>query len=210
MDPALREESTQRAALAVVNSSCTSPDPFGDEDPTTQTPSLPDIEWYPPGQGAGVVISEKHILTAAHVVKCPAIPVVYAATMKGSHRMSAERDDRMFPHDDDRPTDVARLVKYSADWFDISIAPPVIREALGGESCCVETLHGRTCGTINAYHSGVVEGVEVRLGDSGSPIYCDGALVGIIVKMGKIRYPNNVTAPMAVFEPITAYWLEGM
>ncbi|HUS27615.1 MAG TPA: hypothetical protein VMZ53_03880 [Kofleriaceae bacterium] len=198
VEPALRSSHDQRQALAAITVSCTSPDPFaGSPDvPNDPTPEAFPIEWNVPHQATGVVISDRHVLTAAHAVMCGAIPQADVQLANGAHHVVVERDDRMFPHRSEE-TDVARLELFHAGRFDLGIRPPVIRDARGGEPCCAETLRGETCGRIDPYHLGYALGLDIRPGDSGAPLYCDGALVGL------------VTTDAGRFEPLTPYWMEG-
>lgn len=202
VEPAPRTAPAQHSTLAFVRSSCTQADPF--DAIKAQAESRPpemvnQIEWMPPSGATGVVISERHILTAAHAVRCPVIPRVHVTLTNGAHNAVVERDDGMFPHGG-KSTDVARIEIAHAGRFELHVPPPLIREAKGGESCCAETLHGRTCGTIDPYHANVFLATGMRKGDSGAPVYCSEALVGVVTHTG---------ADGAKYEPVTAYWLEG-
>lgn len=200
VEPALRDDSAQLLTLAVVTSSCSEPDPLlsNPSVPNDATPRAFPIVWFPPHVATGVVISERHVLTAAHAVRCPALPSATIYVRGGEHRAVVERDDDMFPVGE--PSDVARLELASAGGIGLGIAPPVVRDARGGEACCAQTLHGANCGTADPYHRGVLLASGLRLGDSGSPIYCSEALVGIVTKTGR---------DSAEYESIDNYWLEG-
>jgi len=118
--------------------------------------------------------------------------------------MVVERDDAMFGSG----TDVARLEIASADRFHLDIAPPALADdSHVGEEYCVETLHGRLCGSRDHYHENIVLGAKgVRNGDSGSPVFNDaGRLVGLEVSSGKMTDGTVFFR----YVTITPYWLEG-
>jgi hypothetical protein len=145
------------------------------------------------GSGSGVIISERHVLTAAHVVSCSSLPYVHVTLASGRRlRMIVERDDLMFGSG----TDVARLEIASAEWFDVGIAPPALGTLVGGMTVCL--MAG--CGRAYPYDRGLVE-VPSSPGDSGLGVYdWYGRLLGIVV-----RTDGHWTR----IEPISTYWLEG-
>lgn len=157
-------------------------------------------------RATGVIISERHVLTAAHAVRCPNIPIVHVALADGRRlRTVVERDDAMFGGG----TDVARLEIASALNFDLNIPPPALRFNVGSgesETVCAAVIRARgvtwTCGTYTA-PSNKVYGMHVDFGDSGAGVYdIYGQLVGIVVR-------KAVDDSFAVVQPIGPYWLEG-
>lgn len=195
VEPVARDATVQRATLAAINSSCTSADPFDSFHgyPDSGPPAGFPIEWAPAHSATGVVISERHVLTVAHAVRCPVLTSADATMSNGTHHVAVERDDDMFPHGE-ASTDMARLELFHAGRFGLNVPPPYIRTAISGETCCAETLRGRMCGVVQG---NLIKGLGIRPGDSGSPVYCDGALVGLI------------TRDNGAFVAVTSYWLEG-
>ena len=83
------------------------------------------IDYGAPKVATGVVISERHILTAGHAVVCPVLPKIKATLANGeTFKLYVERDE--FSFGDGR--DIARLRLASADRFGLSIAPPELGE----------------------------------------------------------------------------------
>lgn len=134
--------------------------------------------------GTGVIISERHVLTAAHVVACSAIPVVHV-----TYRRDGEiKRQRMVVTREDTDRDVARLEIASADRFRVNVAPPVVRAPDPGERVCAELprLMGidAACGSIVSDWT-VARTMKTRPGDSGAPIFdATGTLVGLVSASG--------------------------
>lgn len=134
--------------------------------------------------GTGVIISERHVLTAAHVVACSSIPVVHV-----TYRQNGKtKRQRMVVTREDSDRDVARLELASADRFRLNVAPPVVRTPDPGQRVCAELprLMGidASCGSIVSDWS-VARKMSTRPGDSGAPIFDDtGTLVGLVSASG--------------------------
>ena len=145
------------------------------------------------GTSSGVIISERHVLTAAHSVGCSALPDVHVYLQDGRRlRMVVERDDLLFGNG----ADIARLEIASAEYFDLGIAPPVLGTLEVGDTVCLAA----GCGRVSPYEAGLVE-VPSEPGDSGRGVYdWYGRLLGIVV-----RTDGHWTR----IEPVSAYWLEG-
>lgn len=201
VEPARRDDSSQRATIVAIHTSCSEQDPLATTDPTTGQPLASLTEWRPATDATGVIISERHVLTAAHAVMCPVIPSVVVQFASGARQASVERDDDMFPRG--TPTDIARLELSAANGFGLHVAPPIIRDARGGETCCAETLHGSLCGRIDPYDTTRLNAAGARDLDSGAPVYCSGVLVGL-----EVRSPDENPDHMH-FVPLTSYWMEG-
>lgn len=132
--PALRSPAQQQVATVRITTSC------GD---------------WGGGYASGVVLTERHILTAAHVVRCPYVPNVRAHFSDGRvFSVSVIRDDAMFGGG----TDLAILESSSAENFSLGVAPP----------------------TIGHFPTDRLDTRAVP-GQSGSGVYSDGFLVGIVI-----------------------------
>jgi hypothetical protein len=178
-----------RSALVVrVQSSCGESDPFPPPGVLGDIPSAPRdwIQWAPDRGATGVIIDDRHVLTAAHAVECAVIPSteIWLPNKRGwGHRDGewfhtwVERDFGMFPGRG-AESDLALLVSASAENFDTSAAPPVLGAPRIGDPICVETLHDEECGY---WSSGGWIDVPSRPGDSGAPAFDEqGMLVGIV------------------------------
>jgi hypothetical protein len=182
IDPVERSTVTQARAAVELRVVC------GGDDPLSSR-----------GVGSGVIISDMHVLTAAHVVECPYIPRIYATLSNGVRMwMAVEREDR--------DADVARLVIHSDQLFHHAVKPPALRPARGAQSYCAEAgypTRERKCG--NAYSSTVM-GFESVPGNSGSGVYDElGNLSGIVVRKASTIDGQSLTH----IAPIDASWLEG-
>lgn len=140
-------------------------------------------EWHPAQRGTGVIISERHVLTAAHVVACPLIPSVRATLADGRQfTMVVERDDVMFGEG----RDIARLEILSAEHFELGIAPPELvapPSSIQPMRLCAETTHGPLCGEGTVAPGLVTFEGGAREGDSGAGIYTpEGELAGILAE----------------------------
>ncbi len=150
--PQLRTVADQTRTLATVAASCTSPDPM-------TTPGLlaprhgPRIEWWT-HLGHGVVVDERHVLTAWHVIgPCPFDREIIV-TLYDGREFTMELTDEWRDHD----VDLARLEIASGSRFKLHVAPPII---------------GRLANHYVDRPS--------HPGDSGSPVYdAGGALLGLI------------------------------
>lgn len=124
--------------------------------------------------GTGVIVSERAVLTAAHVVAyCPELPTI-VVELFDHRRMSVivDRDDLTFG---DERTDLARLVIPSGSTFRRFIAPPMLGNSDG--------LHYGIA-TRWDMHRGDRRALArfVRPGDSGAGVYTpSGALVGLLL-----------------------------
>lgn len=189
VDPQARSyESTDRTVVR-VQSSCSEEDPGGGQFP---------IQWVPDHTGTGVVVSERHVITAAHVVFCPIIPTVKVTFPDGRwYMMDVEKDDAMFG----QGTDYARLVIASAEYFNLGIAPPKIGHALVGDFVELSAFDGERFGY---YEGDDLFELNTHPGDSGAPIYnMGGELLGIVSKGSMDRLDTQE-------ERATPRWLEGL
>lgn len=195
VEPQLRTSPQQFATLVSVDAYCTDADPFPHSEPGRSSLDHP-IYWGQ-GHGVGVIISEAHVLTAAHVVQCgPTIPRVIVTLPSGRRlRMLVEIDGQRR-----HKGDISRLVMASGSTFDLGIAPPVIAVAEPGDAVAV----GRATGTIRK--SGEVThvtGARVGPGWSGMFVYrTDGALLGVVAG-------GDTDARFVKYEPLDASWLKG-
>lgn len=151
------------------------------------------VDWTPDKLGTGVAISERHVLTAAHVVACPTIPSVHVVTADGRRFMArVERDAATF--EDGR--DLARI--YTIENMGLGIAPPAINPYFGNGASTV-AVYGRESPT--GWWSGANEvPAQTQRGDSGAGIYVHGKLIGIVTRSGE---------GFSKFEPVDASWMEG-
>lgn len=128
--------------------------------------------WSEGRSGTGVIISERHVLTAQHVVACPAIPNVHVtfATSDGPKRL------RMYVIKEDPDTDIAKLEIGSAENFHLNVPPPALWEGdgdLGGEGACA--WPDRTiCGIVTFENNTAIFGMNAEKGDSGAGVYLNG------------------------------------
>lgn len=142
--------------------------------------------------GSAVIISERHAITALHVVDCPSIPTVHIVRPDG-------RFDRMTVTREDRTNDLALLEISSADRFRINVAPPTLGYGKWGDQVCVATPWGSSPRICGEYLGGNVMGVTTPHGTSGAPAYTDdGHLIGIVIKAGEDH---------TRLAPITSPWL---
>jgi hypothetical protein len=128
------------------------------------------IEWRPPSAGRGVIISERYILTVAHVVRCPDHPIVYARLYDGRRvRLYVERDEATF---EGKRDGLARLV--SPHPLRRFMAPPTLGQGDG-----VHYMLARRSGTVTGDRHEIAR--YFGEGDSGVAIYnLVGALVGLL------------------------------
>ncbi len=169
--PQLRSVADQNRTLVTVLASCMQQDPFPQpSDEAHRTP--PAITEWLAHLGRGVVVDERHVLTAWHVVgACPFDRQVVVTLHDG-------REFRMVVTDEwrDHGVDLARLEIASGSRFKLHVAPPII---------------GRLA---NHYVD-----QPARPGDSGSPVYdASGALLGLITSsvIGGGSYVMSITAAL--------------
>lgn len=151
-------------------------------------------------KASGVLLSDRHIATAAHAVECAEIPYVIADFYDGSHSIvRVVRDERMYGDG----TDVAILESANYVNFELNVAPPELGDGFdtdAGFVWCATSFFSTWCGKAmpiwNQFY------VQSYPGDSGAGVYDQaGRLVGIVV-----RGFNNVTQ----IEPSHQNWLRGI
>ena len=136
--------------------------------------------------GSGVIVDERHVITAWHVVKCPGfstLPIIQVGLQDGRAFMMVI--DKV-----DGDADLALLTIFSADRFHLKVPPPVIGKAEAGDSACSSVgfpKKGWHCGEIASVSDSKKGNIEVDAetvsGNSGSALYnSSGQLVGIIVQ----------------------------
>lgn len=146
--------------------------------------------------GTGVAISERHVLTAAHVTRCHTIPTVHLTLYNGDrHRAVVTRENRT--------QDIAKVEIIHAGSFDLGIAPPLLGvpwDPLANDYVCAHPFAREPhCSWRLSPNL-----VSMRLfpGDSGTPIYDYGLLLGLVIRDNA---PKNATTITLVTED----WMEG-
>lgn len=138
------------------------------------------------GHGSGVVIDNRHVLTAGHVIACQYLSDVHVVFENGKrYRVVVEKEWKTH--------DVARLELASADSFNPADSPQIAQIPLAGETLCSSTGYperGGNCGPVTSTgldHCGNGWCYDTRFearsapGNSGSPVYDEfGALVAIL------------------------------
>lgn len=195
VDAKPRPMSTRLASVVRVDSFCNENDPF----------ALPNQAGYTHdgklnftgGSGSGVVIDERHVLTAYHVIGCPVVAIVHVVLSDG-------RNFRMYVDKEDPEHDMARLVIASAENFGLNIPPPT-RGPIPkyGDAICTAVAYpllGGACGTVSTVNDpystkhlpapfdailfgdiGVTS--LIVSGNSGGPVYdVGGNLIGLVVE----------------------------
>ena len=158
-----------------------------------------------PRNGSGVIISQRHVLTAANIVGCTKLPRVHVTYIDD---FGEQRRMRMYVTDEDRDANVAKLEIASAERFRLHIPPPIIREPDPGNRVCADlgtNSRPAACGTVASTWT-VVKRMRTTAGDVGAPVYCEhGTLVGIVVARGE-----SSQFPYTWIAPIDASWLDGI
>lgn len=205
VDPEPRNDTSESASVVAIERACI-------EEGLARTvwSDLPqprgfgrDAVWAPHSIGMGVVISERHILTAYHITRCPVIPMVWALLSNGRRiRLVVQREDPKH--------DLARLDMLSQDNFNLHIAPPTLRTNVEfNEELCVHTRTNKVqCGIViyKDDTKGYLIDVVTHKGDSGSAVYDkDGNLVGLSVAIWTTPQGHVYTG----VTPVTADWLSG-
>lgn len=147
--------------------------------------------------GTGVVINERYVLTAAHVVKCHAIPTVRVELNDG-------RTDRMVVIKENAEEDIAKLELRHAGRFGLDVPPPILQpqvfELNPVDYVCVYTFKGRDCDVLRLTRNLI--SIRLNHGDSGAPVYDSGRLVGLV-----IRDVADINATRITL--VGSEWLEG-
>ena len=144
-------------------------------------------------QAEGVIISERHVLTAAHAVRCPMIPRVYVILGNGDrHRVYVTREDDK--------NDIAKLELAHAGRFGLNIPPPKLQPNwMEGFWVCVEGI--RTTNCLPWTGPSTIAG-RLPHGSSGRGVYQLGSLVGLVSK----DLPGENATAIGL---INNSWLEG-
>jgi hypothetical protein len=195
VDPAPRAAGAQDGTIVRVDVDCVTEAPFKTGEPDDPHQFDSDIEWYPHRVATGVVVSERHVLTVAHAVRCPDIPTAVITLPNGKQWLvEVTIDAQMFGDG----TDLARLELIGdADRFGLGVAPP--RLARIGDRACVLTRRGRACGDL---HGPYVDAPTYK-GDSGSPVYdMGGDLIGLVTS-------GDDAHTVTRFVRVTPWWLKG-
>lgn len=147
--------------------------------------------------GTGVIISDRHVLTAAHVTNCPEIPDVHVMFYNGDTL-------RFVVTKEDVTRDISKLEIMSAVNIGLHVAPPLLEPTPWLPSdrddwVCASLQRGFDCGvrqSPNKYAS------RLHPGDSGAGIYDYEHLIGLVTN----DLPElNETE----FTLVTSEWLEG-
>jgi S1-C subfamily serine protease len=180
-DPGIpRAREAQGLSTVRVDAMCIVLDPFSDGD----TPKIPDSIAFGSGMATGVIVSNRHILTANHAVACPEIPYVTVVFPDGHRR-------RTMVIREDVKLDLALLEVQSADPIP-GAYPPTIGSVQPGDPVCSVTAAptwGWNCGTVDKFYDRSKKGdigfrAHIAPGNSGSGLYdIEGRLVGITVMM---------------------------
>lgn len=167
-------------------------------DSTQQAQTTVTVQSYCDGQGGrgtGVIISERHVLTAHHVVRCAKIPRVYVTLSNGDrHRVYVTRENTT--------QDIAKLEISHAGRFGLDIAPPKLEPAYypdENDAACVHVNDGMECGFRLSPNT---LALRLRPGDSGSPVYDNDYLVGLVTR-------DHPRKNLTIITLITEDWLEG-
>lgn len=133
--------------------------------------------------GSGVVIDDRHVLTAAHVVDCGGFDSSIYVTFSNGKRWRVE-NDRL-----DRGNDMARLEDPTAGNFNLGIAPPVLGTdpQFGDDMCSAFAVPklGGSCGHLIApdMPGRYTFDAPTHHGNSGGGVYSGGKLVGLVTNM---------------------------
>lgn len=151
--------------------------------------------WSRSGHATGVIVSERHVLTAAHVTACPEIPTVYVTFRGVRWRAVVELEDT--------DGDLARLELATAETFHLTdIPPPILGDVRDGDAFAYLWPRYSSARGHGLTGSRWVYDMRTRPGDSGAPVYnAAGELVGLV------RAGDGANTQLA---PVSARMLEGL
>lgn len=217
VEPAMRTESDEQRAAVALSTSCTEGNPLNDMEQLDPVLAMrnhrPDVEWQPDRIGAGCVISERYILTSAHLVRCSFPPSVRVLLSNGRIvNAVVDRDDAMFHHGKGSGSDLARLELLGTDGFGLGIAPPRLpspdaSEIMFGDKICEYTRSDARCGEMLAVDDRIAQfAAPGDLGRSGACDYDHGLLVGVTADV--LSTVDSVSLGTEAIR-VGPYWLEG-
>lgn len=174
--PELRSHDVEAELTLLLQVVCAT-DLFGNNDEFTNF----DLERR---YGSAVVIDGRHALTAEHVVDCRSGQRLIRGTLPDGHHMimTVDRED----HDHD----IARVVVQADAGFGLLVPTPIVSTVRAGDTVCSSVAYpkrGWNCGAVRNVDPDIAIG-DIRgwwrtvPGNSGSGLYRDGALVGIVVQ----------------------------
>jgi hypothetical protein len=171
-----------------------------------------------PRQGRGVIISERHVLTAQHLVDCAFIPKVKVNFIRGGRQETL----RTYVIKEDAEADIAKLEIASAEHFGLNVPPPALitlGDTSTGEFAC--NAAQEKCGVVHRDTTVILHMPSVH-GDSGSAVYAmglnmygelgamntgkEGLLLGIVSASGTVTV-DDAQGPYTRIAPVDASWL---
>lgn len=185
VDPQLRSPADQYTAVVRISVSCE--DQFMPDD----------LNWMSPDKSAtATVLSEKHMVTAAHAVSCTSIPHVNVFLANGdAYTAVVDRDEATFGNG----ADIARIRLLGAfDRLGLRVAPPLLTSDPGEFVCIQPFKRHEVCGPVVGPDTALA---ATHPGDSGAPVYdTAGRLAGIVVSGDGVR---------THWEPVDESFLKG-
>lgn len=190
MDAKTRTLTDQQRAVVLVHTLCITGDPWTER-------FVMAIK-----TGSGVVIDDRHILTANHVVDCGLGDSIITVFFSNGKKWHVEFDKQ------DREHDLGRLQSSSAENFGLNLPPPILGTPLIGDSVCTAVAYperGGHCGyLLPSYYPGKLQyGAVTAHGNSGGALYSDGKLVGIVTNLlGTVDAPSG---DVGLASPVTLH-----
>lgn len=154
-------------------------------------------DWGEVHEGTGVIISERYVLTAQHVVRCNDIPSVRVYLREGDkHRVVVVKEDR--------EQDIAKLEIAHAGTFGLDIAPPMLSPDPKLDPGINDWVCIYPYGQSECYQrlSTLLIAGRRHQGDSGSPVYDGSYLLGLVTHDVPRLNATQITI-------VTSEWLEG-
>jgi hypothetical protein len=132
--------------------------------------------------GAGVAITDKHVLTARHLLRCGKDGTVEPVKILTRHQSSGQISE-VVVDEDGKGIDISRLVVVQGRRPFKTFAPISYElPKIGAKVSIISGAHVRKWGDVVHSDASIVAGIAVVRGNSGSPMYnTRGQLIGIVV-----------------------------
>lgn len=185
--PALRSPAEQARGAVLLSVVCVTGDPFGEGEDEFRSFG------YRLGNGTGVALDDRRVLTAQHVVDCR-----HAREIRGVAGNGARARFRVV--EEDAAADLALIEVSGAEGLGLGLAPPVVAAAAPGDAACAAAAYPERiseCGAVERVDASsdadVVGGWRTRPGNSGAGLWVGGRLAGVVVQLTWCGPPGGAT-----------------